>query len=52
MKKHFSSFTSAGRGMEINVENKESYRVDKSGVITPQNAAIKTFRENKQSFCS
>lgn len=47
MKKHFSFFTSARRGMEINAENKEGYRVDKSGVIIPQNAAIKTFKERK-----
>lgn len=38
--------------MEINAENKEDYRVDKSGVIIPQKAEIKTFKENKQSFCS
>lgn len=38
--------------MEINAENKKGYRVDKSGVIIPQKAAVKTFKENKQSFCS
>lgn len=31
---------------EINAENKEGYRVDKSGAIIAQKAAIKTFKEN------
>lgn len=38
--------------MEMSAENKKVYRADKSGIIIPQKAAIKTFKENKQSFCS